>query len=330
MASTFTPNLGADLMGSGDHVGTWDSPTNSNWNIYDRKLGAIQNINLAAGNVTLTTVQAQSAFLIFSGALAGNTTVTIPGLSSSPGVTISGGGYTINNICTNSSQFTVTIATTVAGQRVIGAPPFEMMDIYVEGTGSPTAGSVRYRGLDRVGSYWDYGGSSVPGWVSACTVPPYLNCDGSTFSAATYPMLALVLGSTTLPDARGRYRAALNQGTGRITSTGAAQSVDGNTLKAGGGAQTLARSNLPNVDFLTDTPTFTIQLSTGSSAAVGTKQYAYDAGGTLAGAGAPINTVTGNASMAYPVGHIYLNANVTQVPAVPPSYIGGLTLIRSA
>jgi hypothetical protein len=61
--------------------------------------------------------------------------------------------------------------------------------------------NLRFKNLGGpIGSYWDYAGSSNPAWNSGCTVPPYLNCDGSTFSAATYPSLAVILGSTTLPD----------------------------------------------------------------------------------------------------------------------------------
>jgi hypothetical protein len=43
-------------------------------------------------------------------------------------------------------------------------------------------------------------GSSVPSWISECTVPPYLVCDGTAFSSAIYPSLAAIIGP--LPDAR--------------------------------------------------------------------------------------------------------------------------------
>ncbi|MEM9929859.1 MAG: tail fiber protein, partial [Bacteroidota bacterium] len=48
-----------------------------------------------------------------------------------------------------------------------------------------------------IGSVTMYAGATAPdGW---------LICDGSTFSASTYPALQAVLGGTTLPDMRGRF-----------------------------------------------------------------------------------------------------------------------------
>ena len=36
----------------------------------------------------------------------------------------------------------------------------------------------------------------MPNWVTACTIPPYLVKDGATYSTATFPALAQLLGST--------------------------------------------------------------------------------------------------------------------------------------
>lgn len=54
----------------------------------------------------------------------------------------------------------------------------------------------------------------------------FLLCDGSSFSSATYPALALVLGGTTLPDYRGRSPLGAGQGTGlsnRVLGTSAGE-----------------------------------------------------------------------------------------------------------
>src|SRR5262245_38804305 len=125
MASTFTRNKAVEKPGSGDYAGTWDSPVNTNFDTFDSALGTIQSISLAAGSITLSTAQARSVHLMFTGALPGNVTVTVPGLSSSPGTIVSGGFYTVQNQCSNSSQFTVTLQTTVVGQQIIGIPPWE-------------------------------------------------------------------------------------------------------------------------------------------------------------------------------------------------------------
>jgi len=153
--------------------------------------------------------------------------------------------------------------------------------------------NFKFLGLGRVGTYWDYAGSSVPAWVSGCTTPPYLNCDGTTFSSATYPQLTVILGGTTLPDSKGRARFTLNQGSGRITSSGG---IDGNTAYASGGVQTntLSATNLPSLAH-----THQIAQLTGASWANFTNSQ--DPGGT-----------------SVPFGN------------VPPGYVGGLTLIRAA
>ncbi|MBL8950977.1 MAG: tail fiber protein, partial [Myxococcaceae bacterium] len=50
--------------------------------------------------------------------------------------------------------------------------------------------------------------------------PPegWLVCDGSTFSATAYPELSMTLGSTTVPDLRGRVIVGLDFTSARITS----------------------------------------------------------------------------------------------------------------
>jgi hypothetical protein len=217
----------------------------------------------------------------------------------------------------------VTALTTAAGGLQIGFPFGEPCEIFTDGT------NAKYRGIGRVGTYWDYAGSSVPSWITACTVPPYLNCDGTSFSSATYPQLATILGGTTLPDARGRYRATLNQTTGRITSgTGG---IDGNTTLASGGTQaaTLSSQNLPNVNFNITDPT---HLHAAPSV-TGPGQYLY---GTSSATGLTLTTgggfnFTTLAQTAGALTGITVNSggSGTGLQTLPPSYIGGLTLIRA-
>jgi len=54
-------------------------------------------------------------------------------------------------------------------------------------------------------------------WPTATPPTGFLICDGSTFSAATYPALAAVLGTTTLPDMRQR----MPVGAGSVLALGA-------------------------------------------------------------------------------------------------------------
>ena len=72
-----------------------------------------------------------------------------------------------------------------------------------------------------VGSVIEIVGSIVP--------PGYLACDGTTFSAATYPTLYTILNSTTLPD----YRSLAQQGnTIVIRALTGAQDLDDTTITA--------------------------------------------------------------------------------------------------
>src|SRR5882672_3887949 len=227
MASTFSPNLNLELVGRGDQVGIWDTPENSDWSILDSVTGNIATISGAAGSVVLSPAQFQSKTLTFNSTLLASITITFP--------TSFKKSYEVQNLCTGSSAFTVTLSTpsSLSGTYV-ACPPGEIVDIVNDGT------NIKFKNLDRVGTYWDYAGSSVPNWVTGCginnvgSVPPYLNCDASTFSSASYPALTVILNGTTLPDARGRFRLALNQGTGRVTTANGG--VDGNTILAGGGA----------------------------------------------------------------------------------------------
>ena len=42
-------------------------------------------------------------------------------------------------------------------------------------------------------------------WPTTTAPSGYLICDGSTYSSVTYPALFNVLGTTTLPDFRGKF-----------------------------------------------------------------------------------------------------------------------------
>ena len=231
MVSTFTPNLQLEEPARGDYVGTWDSPVNNNATMLDLVGGGISTINLGGGSVVLSAAQFQCKTLIFNSTLVASVTVTFPSTFKKT--------WEVYHTCTGSSNFTITLQTTIAGGQAVCCPPGETVDVFSDGT------NLRFKNLARVGTYWDYAGSSVPNWVSGCTVPPYLNCDGTAFSSATYPQLATVLAGTTLPDMRGRVRMATDQGAGRVSS--AVAGFNPNAVAAGGGvqSQTIANSNLP-------------------------------------------------------------------------------------
>jgi len=329
MVSTFTTARNLEKPAAGDQVGTWGTATvNPNMDVIDAALGQTATISGAAGNVVLASNQYRCAAITFNSTLVGSISVTFP--------TSITGSYTIHNVCTGSSAFIITLQTTAAGGEAIACKPGEPFDIWNDGT------NIRFRNLGHVGSYWDYAGSSVPNWVSGCSKPPYLNCDGTVFSSATYPQLAVIMAGTTLPDLRGRVRAYLNQGTSRLTSS--LGGVDGNTLLAAGGAQTttLSSQQLPSTALALTDPGHYHRL-------LGDTQTDANARGLLQVGPIP-TSIAGNAtttavsysSGSAASGNQWVETGTTNVTAtfgsttpaaftnLPPTAIGGLTLIRAA
>jgi hypothetical protein len=301
MASTFTPNIQWEEPARGDDVGTWDTPVNNNGTLIDLVTAAITTIGLNNSNVVLSAAQFRSATLTFNSTLTGNVTITFPTSFTKP--------YKVRNLCTGSSAFTITLATTATGGQVIGCPPGQPFECVNDGT------NLYFHNFGPpVGGYWDYAGSSNPAWNTVCTVPPYLNCDGSAIPAA-YTVLPIILGSSLLPNSKGKSRFALDQGAGLISSA----VFSGTGVGATGGAQTttLGTSNLPPY-----TPAGSIAFGTFGTA------YNNAGGSATGGGGVPTGTVLGAITAVF-TGNAQ-GGTSTPFSNVPPAYIGGLTLIRSA
>lgn len=299
MASTFTPNVQLEEPARGDDVGTWDTPVNANTTNIDLIVGAIATISLNNTNVVLSAAQFRSKQLTFISTLTGSVTITFPTSFTKT--------YEIQNLCTGSSAFVITLGTTSGGQAIC-PPPGEVVDCFNDGA------NIKFKNFGRVGTYWDYAGSSVPNWISGCSLAPYLVCNGATFSATNYPALASILGSTTLPDQRGRARYMLDQGVGRVSSAGS--NVAGNTLFAGGGDQALSAHghgvNDPGHFHTTPIPSPVV---------------AFAGGGLLANAG---NVTTGSNSDVKVTGISIVAAGTGGAQNMPPLLVSGITMIRSA
>lgn len=316
----YTTAKGLYQVANSSYVGTWDVPENANWGVVDASLGQITTIQLNNSPVTLTAAQTQSAQIVFSssaapgGNLAGSVVVTFPVVA--PANTPVTGPYIIQNLCGNSSLYTITLQTTVAGSQAIACKPGEPFDIINDGA------NLKFKNMGHIGSYWDYAGSSVPNWVTACTIPPYLNCDGTSFSSATYPTLTSIIG-TLLPDSKGSFRTTLNQGSGRITSSAG---LDGNTLFARGG------------NMLTLTSSYISQISNGNGMTdpghahtIFMQRTNVNAGG-VTGADALVAPGSGNFSgpTLTALTSITIGSSIPTPLPMPPSYVGGITMIRAA
>lgn len=301
MADPLTANKFLPQPVLGSDFDNWTAPYNAVTGTADASFGGVATVALTSSPVVLSSGQYQNVFINFTGALTANVAVTFPAV---------GSFYTIINDTTNSSAFTITLQTTVAGGRQIGVPP-ATTDIMTDGS------NVRFRNLPHPGSYWHYSGSSTPAWVSACTTPPWIYCDGTAFSSATYPMLTVLLGGTTLPDLRGRATFFCEDGTGRLGGAG--------TFLATGGGQTttLTQANLPNINFPVTDPGHTHTSSNNANSGSATTAGGPATGGYL-------NTATVTINSAATGIHIFSGGGNTPFAILPPAAIAGIAMIRAA
>ncbi len=315
MPDPTTANTSLTVPLRGADVGTWDVPMNGNFTLIDSMFGGVAALALTNLPVTLSSTQAQISIIRLTGTLTGNVAITLPGIYKF---------WTIDNQLTNSpSSFYATLVST-SGASVIGLPPGPQ-DVFYDGT------TVNYRNLGKLGEYWDYAANAVPNWVLNSTKPPYLYCSGSAFSSATYPQLANLLGTTTLPDFRGRASLFYNDGTGRLTSAGAG--IDGNTLFATGGSDgtTLVAAQIPTI-----TSSGTITVNTGTNNIPGEAGFAITnaqvqisgASGSYvpqvgSGVWTGVTSFSGNNTMTY------TNGAQTNVKLPAPGAVGGIRMIRA-
>jgi microcystin-dependent protein len=250
MADPLTLNTGLAIPTRGSDVGVWDTPVNSDFVALDGFFGGVQTLGLSSSPVTLSVpagftatpsggpTQAQNAVLRLTGTLTANVTVTLP----MPGY------YIVENLTTG--LFLVTLRAVTATQ-VICIDKGMVQHIYNDGA------NVRFVNFGETGKMELWGGrSTIPSWVTGCTVPPYLLCDGSVYNFSVYPYLGILLGNqfggngiTTfgVPDLRGRVPLAYD-GTGtRITTAGSG--INGQIVGASADNQsvTLTANQIPSI-----------------------------------------------------------------------------------
>ena len=322
MAEPTTINVALIIPATGDLVGTWGSAAlNPDFVAIDGFLGGVQTVS-AAGNspITLTSpagftpvpspgpTQSQNGVIRFSGALTGNVQITLP----LPGHAI------IENLTTGA--FVLSFRAIGSGQ-VIATQQGSCRHVYNDGT------NVRFVNLPDVGSFLDLYTTTVPAWINACTIPPYLYCNGGTFSAATYPYLNAFLGGNTLPDLRGIARFTFNDGTSRITS--ATSGINGDVLGSIGGDQN-TQAHFHNASGTTgnDSPDHTHIAGT-SYPGVQSGSPTLQGVASTPGVG---NVVTTGASTRHQHS-VNINTNAFGAGGsqnMPPATISGISLIRAA
>lgn len=320
MADPTTVNTALIIPNTGADPGTWGAVAlNPDFVAIDGFLGGVQTVSASNANILLTSpagftptpspgpTQSQNGVLRITGVLTGQVQITLP----LPGFLI------VENLTTGA--FVLQLRAVGSGE-IIAIEQSSVQHVYNDGT------NVRFVNLPQVGSYLDLCDASVPSWISSCTKQPYLNCDGSTFSAVTYPYLNAKLGTNVLPDFRGRGAFYLNQTTNRLTSAGAG--IDGNTRFASGGNNgiTLAANNIPS---LTSSAVNTITVfSTINNIAFGASTSA-TGGGSFG-----FNTVTGygqiTSTAAQTITTNYTNGGLVGLGNAAPGVVSGIRLIRAA
>lgn len=292
-----TLNLQLNIPAHLSDPGTWDASLNTNFQAIDNIWGGVANVGVTGGGVTLVPAQWQCQMIVFSGNLGGDAVVTFPSLGSHHAV--------INRTTGN---FNVVLVC--GGGRAIALPRGEWLDILTDGT------NVDFRNLyGPIGSYVDLAATGLPSWVNACSVPPLLLCDGSTFNSGTYSVLASILGGNVLPDTRGRTRFSFDSVGTRITV--GISGINGASLFAAGGNEA-TQQHLHSITDVQHSHTYhDLQLFApyqGGGGLGAVTGYA-GTGGQTTGPSFTGITATNN-----------FGAGGSQ--NMPPAYIGGITLIR--
>lgn len=127
MASTFSPLIRVELIGTGDQAGSWGVTTDSNFlNVFEAAIAGTANIAVTAADYTLSTAnnaadEARNMAIRTSGVLTGNRAVIVPASSKL---------YLVYN--GNSGAFTLTVKT-AAGTGVV-IPQGQYVLLYCDGT----------------------------------------------------------------------------------------------------------------------------------------------------------------------------------------------------
>lgn len=240
MVNPLTTNIGLIVPLTGADVDQWgELDINPNMVSIDGLFAGVQTISASNLPITLTApagltptpsagpTQSQNRVLRFTGILTGDVRVTLP----------LPGSYIIENRTTGNS-FVLSFQG-VTATEVVGIEQGNTVEIYNDGA------NVRFVNLNRVGNleFWS-GVTAVPGWVAACTVKPYLRCDGTIYNFSDYPWLGAKMlnqfggnGVTTfgVQDLGGRVPLAYDQTGVRITTAGCG--INGQTMGAAGGTQ---------------------------------------------------------------------------------------------
>lgn len=323
MSDPTTTNRSLYVPTRGSNVGAWDTPINANFTAIDTLFGGVTSIAVSSSNVTLNTSQSQNAIIRLTGTLSANIDIIFPTVAAI---------YTVENLTTGGYY----VRCKMASGNAIGIPQGVPTQVFTDGT------DTKFWNPPMPGTYWDYAGSAVPSWITACTVLPWVSCDGSAVSRTTYAYLYSILGTTwgagdgsttfNLPDLRNRARVSV--GGSRLTAAGSG--IDGAVVGSVGGAQSvsLSQANLPNVTLSVSGTTNTTGNHTHTLSNVFTSaspNIVSQGGGATGDFQSVTTSVAGNHSHTVSGNTASINGGVTQTSTVvaQPTAVAGITLIKT-
>jgi microcystin-dependent protein len=334
MTEPISANKSFILPNTGDLPGAWGtSALNPDFQTIDALFGGVTTITLSSATTLLLTVpattgvwpgtlsQSVNSLIKFTGAQSGAAIVqfTLPGY------------YIINNQCTGTSY--VQLAPASGTGNAVGAPPGQKIHVFFDGT------DMDYVNMPTPGAALDLhtNTTTLPPWMTACTVRPYLIKDGSIYTSSVYPALAQLLGSsyggnglTTfgVPDERARVRIGVDtiQAASGATSariTVALGGINASSLGAAGGtaAATLVTGNLPPY-----TPAGSVSLTFGNG---GSNSILWTNGQTQVASGSGFLNISGFTVLSASFSGSPQGGTSTPVPVIPPTQISSLPLIKT-
>lgn len=327
MTEPVTANRSLVIPNTGDLTAAWGTAAlNPNFQMLDSMFGGTTTLTLTSGATTvlLTTPpsngvwgpgstggQSVNSMLFFTGAQTGNAVIqfTLPGY------------YMVHNKCTGTSY--VQLAPAVGLGNKIGVPPGKKCHVYFDGT------DMDYVNMPDPGMAYDLhtNTTTLPPWMLACTVAPYLIKDGTVYNISTYPALAQYLGSTYggngattfgVPDERARMRIPVDSGTptNRVTSGGSG--IAGATFGAAGGNQLMQSHR--HINTITD-PGHTHTHNAGQNAPAGVT-----GGGSFFADGAAAATIN-SAVTGISLTNVTTGSGSSQ--NMPPAIVNFLALIKT-
>lgn len=211
MASTYSPSLRIELIGTGDQSGLWGSTTNTNLGgLIEQAITGVESIPMTDNDYTLSALngspdESRNAVIIMTsvGALSGSRNIIIPAVektyifkNSTTGgqnlvVKTSGGsGYTVPNgktafiYCDGVNCHTA--VDYLDNAALTGTPTAPTAPFGTNTTQVATTAFVQQAGLT----------GEIKMWPTAVAPTGYLLCNGQAVSRAAYAALFAIVGTT--------------------------------------------------------------------------------------------------------------------------------------